>query len=126
MSSPSSSPVLVAHPVRRPRTIRCLPDKKPKWAKPRKPHGKASGRSHTRAEAAELAADQAEQRSTARPGTPESEIEDVTVPNTPPLADDSQGGTTIALPIRILEHLQGPDLTPALASEPQGTPEAQV
>ena len=42
-----------------------LPDKvqKPKWAKPRKTHGKASARSYTGAEAAELAADQAEQRS---------------------------------------------------------------
>jgi hypothetical protein len=107
-------------------------DKKPKWAKPRTPHGKASSRSHTKAEAVELAADQAEQRSrwadnhTARPGTPESDIEDVTIPNTSPLADDSQGGTTIALPIRTPERLQGPDLIPALASEPQGTPEAQV
>ena len=38
-----------------------LPDKvqKPKWAKPRKTHGKASGRSYTGAEAAELAVDQA-------------------------------------------------------------------
>jgi hypothetical protein len=60
-----------------------LPDKvqKPKWAKPRKTHGKASARSYTGAEAAELAADQAEQRSrlaaaqTARPGTPESDVE---------------------------------------------------
>ena len=36
-----------------------LPDKvkKPKWAKPRKPHGKASGESFTGAEVAEMAAD---------------------------------------------------------------------
>jgi hypothetical protein len=42
-----------------------LPDKvkKPKWAKPRKPHGKASGRSFTGAEAAEMAADKAEKSS---------------------------------------------------------------
>ena len=37
--------------------------KKPKWAKPRKPHGKASGRSFTGAEAAEMAADKAEKSS---------------------------------------------------------------
>ena len=43
----------------------CLPDKvkKPKWAKPRKPHGKASARSFTGAEAAEIAADKAEKSS---------------------------------------------------------------
>jgi hypothetical protein len=42
-----------------------LPDKvkKPKWAKPRKPHGKASARSFTGAEAAEIAANKAEQSS---------------------------------------------------------------
>lgn len=42
-----------------------LPDKvkKSKWAKPRKPHGKASARSFTGAEAAEIAADKAEQSS---------------------------------------------------------------
>src|SRR5256714_3720979 len=42
-----------------------LPDKvkKPKWAKPRKAHGNASARSHTGAEAAEIAADKAEQSS---------------------------------------------------------------
>jgi hypothetical protein len=39
-----------------------LPDKvkKPKWAKPRKSHGKASTRSFTGAEAAEITANQAE------------------------------------------------------------------
>jgi hypothetical protein len=39
-----------------------LPDKvkKPKWAKPRKPHGKIFARSFTGAEAAEIAANQAE------------------------------------------------------------------
>ena len=35
--------------------------KKPKWAKPRKSHGKASARSFTGAEAAEIAANQAKQ-----------------------------------------------------------------
>jgi hypothetical protein len=91
-----------------------LPDKvqKPKWAKPRKPHGKASARSYTGAEAAELAANQAEQRSrlaaepTARPGTPESDIEDVIVPSTAPLAGELQGGTTIALAIRTPERIK--------------------
>ena len=40
-----------------------LPDKvkKPKWAKSKKSHGKASARSFTGAEAAEIAANQAEQ-----------------------------------------------------------------
>ena len=59
-----------------------LPDKaqKPKWAKPRKAHGKASAGSYTGVEAAELAANQVEQRSrlaaayTARLGTPKSDI----------------------------------------------------
>jgi hypothetical protein len=64
---------------------------------------------------------------TARPGTPESDIEAVIVPSTPPLAGESQGGITIALAIRTPERLQGPpELIPALTSEPQGTPEAQV
>ena len=70
-----------------------------------------------------MAADQAEQRSrlagdqTARPGTPESEIEDAIVPSTPPLAGESQGGATMALAIRTPERLQGPQkLIPTLAS----------
>ena len=64
-------------------------------------------------EAAELVADQAEQRSrwadnhTARPGTPESDIEDVIVPSTPPLGAESQGSTAIALAIRTPDPLQG-------------------
>jgi hypothetical protein len=112
-----------------------LPDKvqKPKWAKARKTHGKASARSYTGAEAPELAVDQAEQRSrlaaaqTARPGTPECDIEDVVVPSTPPLPGESQGGTTIALAIRTPDRLRGLlELIPAQASEPEGTPEAQV
>jgi hypothetical protein len=90
----------------------CLPDKvhKPKWAKPSKTHGKASGRSYTGAEAAELAADQAEQGSslavnqTARPDTPENSSEDFIVPNTPP-AGEFHRGTTIALVIRTPERL---------------------
>jgi len=80
-----------------------------------------------------LAADQAEQRSrlaaaqTTRPGTPESDIEDVIVPNTPPLAGESQGGTTIALAIKTPERLRGlAEPIPALASKPEGTPEVQV
>ena len=104
-----------------------LPDKvrKPKWAKPRKTHGKASARSYTGAEAAELAADQAEQRS--RLAAARSDSEDVVVPSTPPPAGESQGGTTIALAIRTPERLRGPpELIPALPSESEGTPEAQV
>ena len=81
--------------------------KKPRWAKPRKPHGKASGRVYTEAEAAEIAADKAEQSSKvagerlARESTPEnSSDEDVVVPGTPPrLPGESQGGTTITLAI---------------------------
>lgn len=103
-----------------------LPDKiqKPKWAKPRKTHGKASGRSYTGAEAAELAANQAEQRrglpsnQTARPYSPENSGEDVIVPDTPP-AGESQGGTTTALAIQTPERLQGaPELILTLACEP--------
>jgi hypothetical protein len=80
-----------------------LPDKlkKPKWAKPRKPHGKASAKSYTGAEAAELAADQAEQSSTAagkqvaRPDTPENSTDEgLIIPGTPPRVGESQGGTT--------------------------------
>ena len=54
---------------------------------------KASGRSYAGAEAAELAADQAEQRLIKQlgPRTPESHIEDIIVPNTTPLAGGSQG-----------------------------------
>jgi hypothetical protein len=112
-----------------------LPDKtqKPKWAKPRKTYGKASARSLTGAEAAEKAVDKAEKsskmpsRQVARPDTPEDSSKDVIVSGTPPLAGESQGGTTIALAIRTPERLKGPpELIPALASEPQGTPEAQV
>ena len=80
-----------------------------------------------------MAADQAEQSSrlaavqTARPGTPESDVEDVIVPSTPPLAGESQGGTTIVLAIRTPERLRGPpELILEMASESQGTPEAQV
>jgi hypothetical protein len=112
-----------------------LPDKaqKPKWAKARKTHGKASARSLTGAEAAEKIADKAEKsskvpgRQAVRPDTPEDSSKGVIVPCTPPLAGGSQGGTTIALAIRTPERLKGPpELVPALASEPQGTPEAQV
>jgi hypothetical protein len=68
-----------------------LPDKvkKPKWAKPRKPHGKASGRSFTGTEAAEMAADKTEKsnkmpdRRPTREDSPESGDGEVTVPATP-------------------------------------------
>jgi len=110
-----------------------LPDKiqKPKWAKPKKIYDKASARSLTGAEAVEKAADKAENSSkisgkqVARTNTPEDNSKDIS--NIPPLADKSQEGTTIALAIRTPEHLKGPpELIPALISEPQGTPEAQV
>jgi hypothetical protein len=81
-----------------------LPDKvkKPKWAKPRKTHGKASARAYTWAEAAEIAANRAEQSSRAagkrpaRETTPEnSSDEDVVLPGTPARpTGESQGGTT--------------------------------
>ena len=49
------------------------------------------------------------------------------MPGTPQLASESQGRTTIALAIKTSDRLKGPrGLIPALASEPQGTPEAQV
>jgi hypothetical protein len=69
-----------------------LPDKvkNPKWAKPRKPHDKASARSFTGAEAAEIAADKAEQSSKvshkepAREDTPESSgTDEIIIPMTP-------------------------------------------
>ena len=47
--------------------------------------------------------------------------------STPPLAGESQGGTTIALAIWTPERLQGPpELISTLVSELEGTPEAQV
>jgi hypothetical protein len=49
------------------------------------------------------------------------------MPSTPPLAGESQGGTTIALALRTPERLRGtPELILEMASESQGTPEAQV
>jgi hypothetical protein len=106
---------------------------KPKWAKPRKTHGKASARSLTGVEAAEKVADKVEKsnkvpgRQAARPDTPEDSSKGVIISGTPPLAGESQGGITIALAIRTPERLKRPlELIPALASEPQGTPEAHV
>ena len=87
-----------------------LPDKikKPKWAKSRKPHGKASARAFTEAEAAEITADKAEKSSKVASRQPEdspknsdpgSSDNEVMVPATPPrpsgkaqLAGESQGG----------------------------------
>ena len=91
-----------------------LPDKikKPKWAKLRKPHGKTSARSFTRAEAAEIAADKAEQSSKVshkQPGredTPASSgADEIIIPRTPERAGESQGGTTITLALRTPERL---------------------
>ena len=49
------------------------------------------------------------------------------MPGTPPLAGESQGGTTVTSAIRTPERLRGtPELIPALAPEAQGTSEAQV
>jgi hypothetical protein len=109
-----------------------LPDKvkKPKWAKPKKSHDKASRRSMTGAEAAEQAANKAE-RAAARPVTPQQDESDeeggVLAPDTPPTLGESQGGTTITLAIRTPERLQGPpDLVPTLALEPEDSPEPPV
>jgi hypothetical protein len=109
-----------------------LPDKvqKPKWAKPKKTHDKASKRSMTGAEAAERAAGQVE-RAAIIPVTPRQdesdEDNDVLVPGTPPFAGESQGGTSITLAIRTPERLRGPpDLVPQVASETDSSPEPQV
>jgi hypothetical protein len=103
--------------------------KKPKWAKPGKPHGKVSARSFTGAEAAEIAADKAE-KSSRVPGierlyesSSESNDSEAMVPATPPrpvgktqLAGESRGATTITLALRTPERLRlGPDLTPRVS-----------
>jgi len=116
-----------------------LPDKvkKPKWAKPRKPHGKASGRSFTGAEAAEMAADKAEKsskipdRRPTREDSPESSDGEVIVPATPPrparLAGESQGGNTITLALRTPERLRlGPDLAPRVTPPGETEPAWQL
>ena len=114
-----------------------LPDKvnKPKWAKPRKSHGKASARSHTGAEAAEITADKAKQSSKtvsnqiSQLGTLESSDDEdfLTSGTPPPRPGESQGGTTITLALRTPERLRGPpELIPTLASEPEASPEPQV
>ena len=116
-----------------------LPDKvkKPKWAKPRKPHGKASGRSFTGAEAAEMAADKAEKsskmpgRRSTREDSPESSDGEVIAPATPPrpaqLAGESQGGNTITLALRTPEQLRlGPDLAPRVTPPGETEPAWQL
>ena len=109
-----------------------LPDKvqKPKWAKPKKTHDRASKRSMTGAEAAEQAADKAERAAT-RPVPPRQdeceEDQGILVFGTPPPPGESQGGTTITLTMRTPERLRGPpDLIPTLASEPESSPEAEA
>ena len=111
-----------------------LPDrvKKPKWAKPRKHHGKASARAFTGAEAAEIAADKAEKGNKVAnrqpEDSPESSDSEVIVPATPPrpsdetqLAGESQGGSTITLALRTPERLRlGLDLA-LRVSPPQGS-----
>jgi hypothetical protein len=116
-----------------------LPDKmkKPKWAKPRKPHGKASGRSFTGAEAAEMAADKAEKsskmpdRRPTREDSPESCDGEAIMPATPPrpaqLAGESQGGNTITLALRTPERLRlGPDLAPRVTPPGETEPAWQL
>jgi hypothetical protein len=101
--------------------------KRPRWAKPRKPHGKASAWSFTGAEAAEIAVDKAEQSSKVshkQPGredTPESSSADeIIIPRTPELAAESQGGTTKTLALRTPERLRaGPDLAPRAITTPR-------
>jgi hypothetical protein len=69
-----------------------LPDKvkKPKWAKPRKIYGKASARSHTGAEAAEITSNRAQQsdkvagKQLMRELTPNDDDDEIIVPTTPP------------------------------------------
>ena len=111
--------------------------KKPKWAKPRKAHGKASGRSFTGAEAAEMAADKAEKNSKmpdrrlTRENSPESSDGEVIVPATPPrpdqLAGESQGGNTITLALRTPERLRlGPDLAPTVTPSGETEPAWQL
>jgi hypothetical protein len=91
----------------------------------------------TGAEAAKQAADRAE-AAAARPiiyyNDESDEEEGILIPGTPPglqaapgvVAGESQGGTTITLSLRTPERLRGPpDLVPALAHEPEASPEAQ-
>jgi hypothetical protein len=119
-----------------------LPDmvKKPKWAKPRKPHGKASARAFTGAEAAEIAANKAEESSRVSGIEPlyESSSEnsdgEVVVPATPPrpagkaqLAGESQGGTTITLALRTPERSRlEPDLIPRVSPLRESEPAWQL
>jgi hypothetical protein len=87
-----------------------LPDKinKPKWAKPKKTHDKASKRLMTGAETAEQAADKAERAAT-RPVTPQQ--------------DESDGGGVIVVAIRTPERLRGP---PNLVLPPASTAPARI
>jgi hypothetical protein len=114
--------------------------KKPKWAKPRKPHGKASARAFTGAEAAEIAADKTEKSSRVPDIEPlygsssENSEGEVMVPATPPrpaneaqLAGESQGGTTITLALRTPERLRlGPDLIPRASPPRESEPTWQL
>ena len=100
--------------------------KKPKWAKPRKPHGKA-------------------EKSSRVPGikplyesifksSSESNDSEVMVPATPPrpagkaqLAGESQWGTTITLALRTPERLRlGPDLIPRVSPPRESEPAWQL
>jgi hypothetical protein len=111
--------------------------KKPKWVKPRKPHGKVSGRLFTGAEAAKIAADKAEKsskildRRLTREDSPESSDGEIIVHITPPrparLAEESQGGNTIILALRTPERLRlGPDLAPRVTPPGETKPAWQL
>jgi hypothetical protein len=112
--------------------------KKPKWVKLRKPHGKASARSFTGAEAAEITTDKAEKGNkiaNRQPeDSPESSDDEVMVPATPPrpsgeaqLAGESQGGSTITLALRTPERLRlGPDLAPRVSPSQGNEPTWQL
>jgi hypothetical protein len=89
-----------------------LPEKvkKPKWAKPRMPHGKVSGRSFTGAEATETAADKTEKsskmrdRRPTRENSPKISCGEVVVPTTAPRTCSARrrvpGAITITLTLR--------------------------
>src|SRR5205814_10366941 len=91
-----------------------------------------------RAEAAEIAANQAEQSNkavdTPRENTPGGDNGEIIVPATPPrsagqpqVAGESQGGTTITLALRTPDRLRpGPDLAPRVLSAPGTEPEWQL
>ena len=91
----------------------------------------------TGAEAAEIAANQAEQSNKAadilQEDTPGGDDGEIMVPATPPrsagqpqVAGESQGGTTITLAMRTPDRLRpGPDLVPRISSVLETEPEPE-